>query len=174
MSHLYVQPYSLDGEPFEPAEILLELGPESFYGEPWVFPTETGFIVHMNEESRDIRGRIVIDLDREGRTVGDPRRYDDELELVNTIDDAIAFRGGVVFASPIRDADGELGYRVFFTNARGETVDTWDPRDDDEGYGDGVFVEHRGQLFLAYRRGVESPDGRALVQLRMWSLGCQP
>ncbi len=175
VSVLYLQPYSLEGDPLGPAEVLVErLGPESFYGEPWVFPTPTGFVVHMGERSREIGGRIVLDLDREGRTVGDPRRYDTELELINTIDDAIAFRGGVIVASPIRDEAGESGYRVFFTNTRGETVDTWDPREDDEGYGDGVFVEHLGQLFLAYRRGVESPDGRARVQLRMWPLGCEP
>lgn len=175
MSALYLQPRSLQGEPLGPAELLLEvLGSESFFGEPWVFPTPSGFVVHMSEESRELGGRIVLDLDREGRTLGEPRRYDREVELVNTVDDAIAFRGGVILASPIRDEAGELGYRVFFTDARGRTLDAWDPREDDPSFGDGVFVTHGDQLFMAYRRGVVSPDGRALVQLRIWPLGCQP
>lgn len=172
---LEIHPYSLDGERLEDERAIIDAADvESFYGPPWVFPTSSGFIVHTSEENRSLGGRLVLELDALGRRVSGPRREDAPLELINTIDHAIAYRGGVLLASPIRTADGEFGYRIFVTDERGVTVDRWNPRDYDEGFGDGAFVEHRGQLFLAYRRGVESPDGDARVQLRIWPLACEP
>jgi hypothetical protein len=175
VSTLHIQAYGLDGDRRDGEQSLITaLAAESFYGEPWVFSTPSGFIVHMNEQARDPGGRIVLRLDPRGAVVEGPRREDTELQLINTIDDAIAFRGGVLLASPVRSPDGEFGYRIFVTDERGVTVDQWNPRDYDEGFGDGGFVEHRGQLFLAYRRGVESDDGDSLVQLRLWPLACEP
>lgn len=175
VSTLHIQSYGLDGDRRDDERSrIAALSPESFYGEPWVFPTPSGFIVHMNEQDRDLGGRIVLRLDPRGAVVDPPRREDTDLELINTIDDAIAFRGGVLLASPVRTREGAFGYRIFDTDARGVTVDQWNPRDFDEGFGGGAFVEHRGQLFLAYRRGVESGGGDSLVQLRIWPLACQP
>ncbi len=173
VSTLHIQTYGLDGASDERA-LITALAEESFYGEPWVFPTPSGFTVHMKEQSRDPGGRIVLRLDPLGVVVDPPRREDTGLQLINAIDDAIQFQGGVLLATPVRTPDGEFGYRVFVTDERGVTVDQWNPRDYDEGFGDGAFVVRRGELFLAYRRGVESPDGRSLVQLRIWPLACEP
>jgi len=175
VSSLVIQAYEPDGS-VRPEErsLISAIAPESFYGEPWVFPTPSGFIVHMKEQAREPGGRIVLELDARGALVAGPRREDPGLQLVNAVDHAIAFEGTFLLASAVRSPDGEFGYRILVTDERGASLDRWDPRDYDDAFGTGHFVAHRGQLFLAYRRGVESADGRSLTQLRLWPLSCEP
>jgi hypothetical protein len=153
-----------------PADIAPIEGPESFYGEPLVAASGSGWLVIAQERaSDDASGRIVIELDRDGRVVRGPERLEPERRYVEWA--IVAAPRGFFVAGSADFGDGSSGLFAARLDERGSITDEW--RDSTDGIGlSGIDADARdGRYYFTYAgTAADSIPNRVVVRV----FGCTP